>query len=324
MRYSRLLLFFFLLGFTSCIPYKEIDIQYLNKPEEVIPSDFSKPLILINSYAYRGNTKKDKFEYALDSVASQEAALSLKENLLNSPWFENLTIPIRNNQRVDNSKYIKPLTWNDLTEIASKDTADLVISLEYMKVMVNTDSYRTRNNEIEYYYGYLSMPVYCYWRVYDLAKKQIPSGYLYQDTLFWDTTDWIPVGIGNQLPGYFSASAYAGGDSGEKYARKITPVWNDDKRIFFHSGSKEMDKAALYAIKGLWIDAASEWQKVFALNKNKLSAKAAFNLALANEMLGKFDISMEWLRKSKKYYPLPEIDDYKATIEERINTGQNK
>lgn len=312
-----------LLGLSSCIPYKTIDIQYLNKPEIQIPSDFNKPIILVNFNKNKSKSKKERFEYALDSIASVEASLSLKENLQNSPWFEDIDIPVAKYQRNDSSKYIKPLKWNTLNSFNTKDSIDLIISLEYMKVLVKSDSYRTRNDGIEYYYGYLKMPIYCYWRVYNLTKKQIPNGYLYQDTLLWDASDWIPVKVGEQLPGNFSASSYAGGDAGEKYAKMITPYWNDDKRMFFHTGSKEMEKAAVSVSKGEWIDAASEWQKVFALNRNKLSAKAAFNLALANEMLGKFDLALEWLRKAKKYYPLLEIEAYKSTIESRMNNTQN-
>ncbi|MHC1704619.1 MAG: DUF6340 family protein [Tenuifilaceae bacterium] len=324
MKFKLIIFLLLTLGYSSCVPYKEIEIQYLNKPEFDIPSSFYKPLLIINYYDNKSKTKKEKFEYALDSVAAWEAVNSLKENLEESPWFEGLDIPIKLYKRIDSSKYIKPLSWNYLNSIAAKDSIDLIISLEYLKIQEKTDSYRTRNNDgIEYYYGYLELPIYCYWRVYDLSKKQIPNGYLYRDTLIWDANDWIPVTVGKQLPGYFNAAAYAGGDSGEKYANKISPVWNDDNRIFFHSGSKEMEKAAIYVSKDQWIDAAVEWQKVLSVNKGKLKAKAAFNLSLANEMLGKFDLSIEWLKNARKYYPLLEIDEYQKTIENRIKLIPN-
>jgi len=104
-------------------------------------------------------------------------------------------------------------------------------------------------------------------------------------------------------------------------ASKIAPIWLNDKRLLFHIGSKEMEKAALFAINGQWIEAASEWQKVFALKNRKLCAKAAFNMALANEMLGKFDLALEWLIKASNYYPLPEVDNYTITIQDRINNS---
>lgn len=307
-----------LLGFTSCVPYKEIDIQYIRKSEIDIPANFSKALILVNLYPTNKKSTKDRFDFAIDSVASQEAVLSLKENLSKSPWFESIDIPIRSYLRIDSSKYIKPLSWGVVESVAKKDTADLIISLEYMKLMLFTDAYKANNGVSDYYYGYIKTPIYCYWRVYDLSKKKIPNGYLYRDTLVWDASDIYPVTLGNQIPGNFTCAAYAGADCGEKYALKIAPTWVDDKRLFFHGGSPEMDNAYYLVYKGQWVEAAAEWQRVFARNKRKLSAKAAFNLALASEMLGRFDLSKEWLQKALKYYPLIEISSYQAKIDERI------
>jgi tetratricopeptide (TPR) repeat protein len=301
--------------------YKEIDIQYVNKPDIKIPSSFNKPLILVNLYENKRLNNKECFEFAIDSLAAEESALSLRDDLNNSPWFAGLKIPIRKYFRIENSQFIKPIPWKVVKSIANQDSADLVISLEYIKINESTDSYKKQNSQYEYYYGYICASIYCYWRVYDVVNNKISSSYLYRDTLIWDANDWVPVSIGNQIPGFFNASAYAGRDCGEKYAIKIAPIWTNDRRILFHIGSKGMEEAANFAIKGQWLEAASEWQKVFALNKRKLSAKAAFNLALANEMLEKFDIALEWLRKAKKLYPMPEIDNYTSTIEDRINNS---
>jgi len=188
-----------------------------------------------------------------------------------------------------------------------------------MKVLLSTDSYKTQSGESDIFYGFIKTPIYCYWRIYDIKKKKISNGFLYKDTLIWDASDYVPVAVGNQIPSLFSASAYAGGDCGGNYAKMVAPSWVDDKRLFYQQGSNELEKASEFVIKGEWVDAATEWQKVFARNKRKLSAKAAFNLALASEMLGKFDLALEWLRKASNYYPLPEISSYRAIIEDRIS-----
>lgn len=307
------------LGITSCIPYKEIDIQYIKKSSLELPENVLNPIILINLYNNPLLDKKERFEFAIDSLASEEAAISLKENLKNSPWFDGFNLPIKKYFRNDNSKYIKPIGWNDINSIAQNDSSNLLISLEYIKVNESTDSYKTQLDGVDYYYGYLNTSVYCYCRIYDVQKKKIPFGELYKDTLNWDNHDWVPVKIGSQLPGYFSAAAYAGTECGEFMAKKIAPIWLNDKRLLFHIGSKEMERAALFAINGQWLDAASEWQKVFASKNKKLCSKASFNMALANEMLGKFDVALEWLTKASNYYPLPEIDSYTITIHDRIN-----
>lgn len=309
------------LGITSCIPYKEIDIQYIKEPIVQLPGIIKNPIILINLYEQKGLTEKDRFDYALDSLAAEEAANAVKENLSNSPWFENSMLPIRRYFRHDNTKYIKPLTWGEVSSVSANDSSNLIISLEYMKVDEFVDSYKTLQDGVDYFYGSLSASIYCYWRIYDIDRNKIPFGELYRDTLVWESRDWIPVKVGNQLPGHFAASAYIGGDCGDKMAKKIAPIWLNDKRLLFHIGSKEMETAALFAINGQWLEAASEWQKVLTMKNRKLCAKAAFNLALANEMLGKFDLVLEWLKKSSAYYPLPEIDNYTITIQDRINNS---
>ncbi len=309
------------LGITSCIPYKEIDIQYIKKNKFDLPANISNPIILVNLYQKPLLNDKESFEFAIDSLAAEEAAGAMKENLENSPWFEGFNLPVRKYFRNDNSKYIKPISWENIYSIASHDSSNLIISLEYIKVNETTDAYKTQVDGVDYYYGCLNANVYCYWRIYDVVKKKIPFGELYKDTLIWENRDWIPVKVGNQLPGYFSAAAYVGNECGTKMAAKIAPIWLNDKRLLFHIGSKEMEKAALFAINGQWIDAALEWQKVFALKNRKLSAKAAFNMALANELLGKFDLALEWLKKATNYYPLPEIDSYTITIQDRINNS---
>ncbi len=309
------------LAITSCIPYKELNIQVLNKPELKIPNDFKKPLILVNLYPKYGIDKRSRMEWDLDSVAATEAAYSLSEMLANSPWFNGFSTPVGYYSRRDTSKVIKQLGWNTLRSITANDSTDLIISLEYMKVDPEVNAYPTWEGEMKYYVGYLEYPVYCYWRIYDLNRKQVPSGYLYRDTLIWDAKDWVEIRVGDQLPGYFSAAAYAGHDVATKYASMIAPVWSDDLRKIFHSGSREMQTAYGFARNGEWIDAAAQWQRIIAARKGKLAAKAAFNLALANEMLGNFDIALEWLRQAKKSDPfLLEIDEYKTVIESRLET----
>lgn len=309
------------LGITSCIPYKEIDIQYVKETKIELPNSIKNPIVLINFYEQKGFTDKERFDYAIDSLAAEEAANAMRENLSNSPWFENSTLPIRKYVRHDNTKYIKPLTWGEISSVLANDSSNLIISLEYIKVDEFVDAYKTQQDGMDYFYGSLSASIYCYWRIYDVVRKKIPFGELYRDTLVWDSRDWTPVKVGNQLPGHFAASAYIGADCGDKMAKKIAPIWLNDKRLLFHIGSKEMEKAALFAVNGQWLDAAAEWQKVLNFKNRKLCAKAAFNMALANEMLGKFDLSLEWLKKSSNYYPLPEIDSYTITIQDRINNS---
>ena len=66
-----------------------------------------------------------------------------------------------------------------------------------------------------------------------------------------------------------------------------------------------MKKAAISVQNNEWLNAAQLWQKIIQnRNPTRFVGKAAFNMALANEMNGKFDVALDWLDKSQEYYPL--------------------
>jgi tetratricopeptide (TPR) repeat protein len=94
----------------------------------------------------------------------------------------------------------------------------------------------------------------------------------------------------------------------------------DEQRIYFTRGSKEMRKAVEYVTDNNWLDAAGYWQLVIQKPqiKPETAAKAAFNLAVANEMEGNFDMALEWLNKSSEKYPIPEEPWYRKLLELRI------
>ncbi len=308
----------------SCIPYRYIDIQYYDKAKQSIPVNSGKVLIVANLYNLELSNKKAMMEWALDSVAAIEAVNSLSEILPTSPMYDDITPLNATFYRNDTSSVILPLTWSEVSTLSNMhDSANVVISLDYMRVNPYSDCIQRWVENVKEYYGYLDVPVYCYWRVYDLSNQKISNAFLYRDTLSWEASDWNEVRPGNQLPGYFSASAYAGADAAEKYANIIAPTWKNDSRILFNSGSKLFVQAEKFAEQGLWLDAAALWQKLTSDKNTVIAAKAAFNMALANEMLGNFDIAINWLDEAHRLNPkLKEVEDYRNIINDRIEANK--
>jgi hypothetical protein len=304
----------------SCVQYKIVNIQTLKPSEFSIPKDFVQPLIMANLYKGFAGDAESMAQVALDSTAAMEAAWALSEKLMDSPWFEGLEIPIKTIYRDDSSHLIVPLSWPKVEKISQEENADLLISLEYIKVTPQVVSYPYWNGAMNAYYGSLTFRVYAYWRIYDLHARKVVADYLFRDTLTWENHDFIPVTIGNQLPGFFSSASYCGYLTGEEYAKKIAPSWMDEERLYFHTGSKEMRSAAEFASKNLWLDAAAHWQRVLQNPKVKpaIAAKAAYNMAVANEMSGNFDIALDWLDKSAQFYSLPEEPWYRKILMLRI------
>lgn len=324
MKQNRLIIYILIISFptffSSCAQYKLFDIQTLKPSEVSLPKDFVQPLVVANIYKGIQGSDESMAQAAIDSIAATEAVFVITESLYDSPWFQGLSIPNHIHYRSDSSPYILPFNWTEATNIAKAYNADLIISLEYIKVDPKVDQYNYWQDYLQLYYGSLTKRIYAYWRIYDLNNKKILGESLYRDTLTWEKSDYRKVRIGDQLPGFFSAAAYCGYIVGSEYSKKIAPSWMNEQRLFYKSGSKDMVKASEFAEKNQWIDAAAQWQRVLKNPKisKKLAAKAAFNMAVANEMLGSFDVALAWLDESKKYYPLENEDWYRRVIEYRI------
>jgi hypothetical protein len=304
----------------SCVQYKTISIQTLKPAEFSLPKDFIQPLIVAGVYKGVEGSPESIAQAALDSTAAMEACLVLSESLGQSPWFQDLNIPVKPHYRDESSHLIVPYPWSKVEQMAQDYNADLVISLEYIKITPKVDSYPFWDGAMQAYFGSLTMNIYAYWRVYYLYSQKVVGEYLFKDTLTWEEYDYYRVRTGDQLPGFFSASSYCGYVTGVSYAKKIAPSWMDEERLFFSRGTKQMQRAAEFALNNQWIDAATQWQYIIKKydNRPQVAAKAAFNMAVANEMKGNFEVALEWLDKSQKLYLLPETTWYKRIIEHRI------
>lgn len=312
------------LTFSSCVQYRVVDIQTLKPSDLSIPKGFNQPLVIVGTYPGVKGAPESMAQASLDSTAAVEAGLVLSETLAQSPWFQNVDIPVKQHYRNESSKLILPYSWAKVQELAQGTNADLLISLEYIKVTPKTDGYQYWDGTMQAYYGYLSMSIYAYWRVYDLYEQKVHAEYLYRDTLVWEESDYYRVQVGDQLPGFFSSASYCGFLVGEQYAKKIAPSWMDEQRIFFAMGPKPMKRASELAQNNQWLDAAALWQQVLRKHSNrpKIVARAAYNMAVANEILGNFDVALEWLKKSEDAYILPEVNWYRKIIEHRIELLQ--
>jgi tetratricopeptide (TPR) repeat protein len=322
MRYYNLILFLAFL--TSCIPYKKISIEYYDKPSINLNPNSRNITILTNFHLRDTSSKLGKLDWYLDSVSSVEATMALSDLLERSPVFENNSFNSQSIIRTDTNKVILPLKWSILDSICQKEESSLVISLEYLKVRPTFETYPVWRTDYKEYYGFLDVTLYAYWRIYDVSSRKIALGKLFTDTLSWEQYDWIEVTPGNQLPGVFEACAYAGAYTGEKFSEQLAPQWKQGERVVFVPfGNALMDKAYSFAVKGQWIEAASIWQKLSSSSNQKLAAQASFNMALASEMNGKFELAITWLNEAKKKHPsISHINSYMKLLKERVENNK--
>lgn len=316
---------FFLLFLTSCISVRYIDIEYYDSNPKQHRMQ-GEVMVLMNLHKRDTGNQIGLLDWSIDSLASQEACNALVNMLKQSPWYENAIFNKQTVIRSDTLKVILPLSWDTLEQLSDSTSNQWVVSLEYLKIRPRYDTYARWRGDFKEFYGYIDVSIYAYWRVYDLLNRKIAIGHLHTDTLSWEHTDWVEVVPGNQLPGVFETAAYAGADAGERFAQLLAPQWLKDSRVLFaQSTDREMMKAYELARMGKWEDAASIWQKNYKSAKASKAAQAAFNLALANEINGNFEVAFEWLVLAKeKSSTLKHLDEYKSILAKRIENNKLK
>ena len=66
-----------------------------------------------------------------------------------------------------------------------------------------------------------------------------------------------------------------------------------------------------------WKEAMEIWMEDTSSSDNVKASCAAFNIAVACEMLEHFDLANEWLDVAKKHYPIQGIDEYKSFLNKK-------
>lgn len=131
-----------------------------------------------------------------------------------------------------------------------------------------------------------------------IYKDDTPSTIYNQiDTLFLNKSQYQDIRhkTPNRKVIYQDAANYLG----KSFGTKLIPSWKINDRYYYQSRNPEMAQAEKYFKNHDWLKAGEIWNKL-SKNKNpEIAAKASYNLALACEMEGKFDLAIDWLSVSE-------------------------
>jgi len=104
----------------------------------------------------------------------------------------------------------------------------------------------------------------------------------------------------------------------KKFGSKLAPSWMPVERMYYTSGNPTMQMAEKFALQNEWMKAVEIWNRESKNKNKKIVAKATFNMAIACEMEGKFDLAIDWLVQS--YSALPKNnDEHKASCQRYIH-----
>jgi len=306
--FSGLILFL-----TGCVSYTTVELDVLKPADTQIPVEIASVVVVDNAYPFRiTDTTVHKVNlpdstFAIDTVWVDEfdslAVQAMGEALEDRQFFDSVYVEKKDFNPKEDGKPMRPLRASVVDSLCRHYNAQAVISLDHY-------DYGTTLEVIELFESYmatLDVRNSTYWKLFDHVNRELVDVHLQQDTIFWDYTERNISRAISGIPPIREALSDAAVHAGEKYAGYVAPTWTTVERVMFKQGHPLFPRAASLAGRGNWEQAARMWYHVYEENGGRVKARAAFNLALAKEVLGDFREAAAW-----GYRALEEYEDLGA------------
>jgi hypothetical protein len=141
------------------------------------------------------------------------------------------------------------------------------------------------------------------WRIYDPSEMEIIDEYTNTDSTYsYSEDDFFEflLGVASNRKTELTEACFW---SGQKYAFRITPLWEEVTRNYYTWPGELSNRAKQFATKGDWLSAAWLWNQETGNEKVKTAARACFNMALASEVEDKLELALYWARRSDTLVP---------------------
>lgn len=289
---------------TSCSSYEILNIDVLKPAKHTFQPEIKSVVLVDNSRPYRGkdvhSVKALSSKFSVDTIwvdnFSTLSLISLKEELQSRMFFDSVYMhPDRLKQ--DDRLINRALNWQQVDDLCKQYNAQAVIAFE-------KDIYNTRIQVDRTYvydgnlYGYLDASGVILWRAYNNLNRELIYKETQLDTISWDALGYNMEDIARELPTIKASLEELAIYMGSQAADYATPLWESQRRGYYATGNFHFLQATEFVRKQEWGEAVKLWKYVFDNYKKKTKARAAYNLALASEMLDDYESSQYWLAQA--------------------------
>jgi hypothetical protein len=271
-----------------------------------------------------------------DREGRRRAVAGLIEGLTRTPRFQVKSTGVELEGSKSGNTMLAPLDWAYIEKVCRDYNVDAVVTIELFDsdqdMRRSTRTIKEKNKEGKEisrlaYDVSRRLSVQMGWRLYDPKTRIIVD----EARTSRDKTD---SGSGDteakatdNLPSPYRLIENLGYDAGLAYGARIAPTYVTIHRTFYDNvkgaASEDMKRAARYANAGTWTQAMSIWESLAKGNTDKKTAgRAALNMAVANEVLEKFEDAYQWAKKAYGDFGNSEAKSYMGEIQTRINDAQ--
>ncbi len=321
-------------GLFSC-KTKSLSVQVLKPADIFVPTDINTLAVVNRSLPQKGDGSRvvNVLEglvtgegIFVDRNASEKCINGLADGLMNSPRFK-VTVPTGLDLRgTGTARFPEPLDWAQVEDICKDYSADALVLLETFdsnlsrRFNVQSKTRTEDGKEIKYneHTANLDISINAGWRIYYPVEKRIVDQSVFTDNKGWGEKGMTKAEAEGKLPKPEFAVEDAGYFAGKQYAKRISPTWIWVPRKYYVKGNDDFKQARYKVQAKQWEDAADIWQRYVNDPDTKIAGYACYNMALASEVLGKYQIALDWAKKSYSDYYLKAAGDYIYILEQRI------
>ncbi len=304
----------------------------LMRPSELQLPESVRSIAMIDR-SLQEESRKNKTEQILTGEAyhaDEQGVFQLMDGFLRTSTGSGRYETVRTAERYisdgTKSTFPTPLAWDSVTAICQRNKTDAVLSVEFFDsdfIIAPTPSRIETNSSgplpirIEFKVTgvvVINLGV----RLYDGVNHVILDEYQHTYRMNFDAQGASVQEAMNTLLDRVEATKQAGYEAGLSYGQRITPTYYRATRYFFNKPKKALGKGVRYSEVADWKSAIDAWMPVVDGGSRKKAGRAAFNIAVAHEVLGDLEKAKEWAARSHTDFREKEADDYYRVLNNRI------
>lgn len=288
--------------FSACtVTSQQINVEVLIPSTEKVDISPEDRIMVVANYRpkskfYQGRTSA----YVDDSVQIIATANAFADNFRTVGYFTEAYVPIKALEI--EGKEQNELTPEQIKNFSILDKPRYIVDISLLRTLVSPiDSYT-------YKAVFASL-----WRVYDAETCSPKVEIVYKDSLYYDQFQRVDREL-------FDSTVAE--DVVEKVSQRLSnalfPHWEQESRYYMTTEEYTFKQVVSLINQFKWKEVIDYMQPYLSTGDKNDAFAASFNIALACEMSGNFDLALKWLDKCEKIRKTNETMIYRAILADRI------
>jgi hypothetical protein len=305
----------------------------LVRPSVLVLPDYINNIAVIDR-TKQEETPGNKIEQTLTGEIfhqDEQAVVQVTEGFAEACSGMNRFTPVRTAERyISNgtkSTFPSPMDWNAVKEICDRHNTNALLAIEIfdsdfvltnLPVKIDTkDNAGKILSRLEYRATGVAVINFGV-RLYDAVNQTIMDEYQTTRRLNFEAQGGTLQAALNQILDKVEAIKRASFDAGFMYGQRISPTYYRVTRYFFNRPKKALGVGVRYSEVADWKHAIDSWTVVVKGGKRKHAGRAAYNIAVAWEVLGDLEKAKEWAARSHTEFSEKKADEYYKMLNNRI------